>query len=136
MFYLSSRVQFGPNQGKKHTKLFFAFPKFISLNFQLCVVFSRARIAFQKNPEVKHRIYFMRPYQFPGFLLFQNEKDSFDEHLIMRRIDRIRRCEKKLLRRRRSASPASNRVCGNMYNGPYMMPFTHTLPCDRPSRFP
>ncbi len=25
MFYLSSRIQFGPNSGKKHTKLFFRF---------------------------------------------------------------------------------------------------------------
>ncbi len=32
--------------------------------FQVCVVFSRVRIAFQKALEVKHRMYFMRPYQY------------------------------------------------------------------------
>ena len=47
MFYLSSRVQFWPNSGK---------------NTQALCCFSRARIASQKNSEVKHRIYFMRPY--------------------------------------------------------------------------
>ncbi len=54
--------------------------------FKLCVVFSHARIAFPKNSEVKHRIYFVRLYQIylpnsSNFrknttILFQNGVDS------------------------------------------------------------
>ncbi len=87
MFYLSSRVQFGPNSGKKHTKLFFRF-FVIGLTttsscfiFKLCVVFSRTRIAFPKKSEVKHRIYFMRPQHRPlkpSTLLELSIKMTFD----------------------------------------------------------
>ena len=67
MFYLSSREHFAENPGKKHK------PKNTQFNFtsalpmgyfsEVCVVFSRLRIAFPKNVEVKHTIYFDWPYR-------------------------------------------------------------------------
>ncbi len=55
MFYLSSRVHFA-RKSTKNTQ-FFIFEFF----FTVCVVVFRARIAFPKEIEVKHTIYFELP---------------------------------------------------------------------------